>query len=411
MQLQLDTAYREYLAAQEKEQQIRELYEQQRIQTIDLNAQLAKYKMLEADFEQTKKLIDLLDERIKEINIVEDVGALNISILEVARAASDPSKPQKERVMNIALVLGIMLGGGLAFLRDWLDQTLRSADEISAVLGLPVLGVVPSMSRRQSVVTRGQKVRLESDSTAAEAYRTIRTAIFFGAPKNKAKTVLITSPAPVDGKSTLVSNLGIAMAQAGQRILILDADFRKPMQHFIFETNHQDKGLTSVLAGTITLEEAIQTTEIEGLELLLCGHNVSNPSEMLNSKTFARTLEQISNKYDRIIIDAPPVIPVTDAQILSAICDVTLLVLRAEKSTRKVSQRARDGLLSVGAHILGIIVNDVPRKSGQYGYYYGGHGSYYGDYDDGRHKKSKHREREVLPVMGKLISDLTIDRR
>jgi capsular exopolysaccharide synthesis family protein len=201
------------------------------------------------------------------------------------------------------------------------------------------------------------------------------------------------------------------MAQAGQRTLILDADFRRPMQHVIFETNHQDKGLSSVLAGTTTLEEAIQDTKIESLKMLPCGPDVPNPSEILNSETFARTLEQLSNKYDRIIIDSPPVIPVTDAQILAAICDVTLLVLRAEKSTRKISQRARDGLLSVGARILGIVVNDVPRKSGRYGYYYGGYGYYYNYYGDGRRKKKKLREREEVPVTGELNDDLTLDRR
>jgi len=411
MQLQLDTTYQQYLAAQEKEQQIREFFEQERAQAIDLNTQLAKYEMLVSDFEQTKKLVDILDDRVKEINITEDVGALNISILEVARVADKPSKPQKARVMAIAMVLGLMLGGGLALLRDWLDQTLRSAEEISAILGVPVLGVVPSMPKRQSVVQRGQRVHLDSHSVAAEAYRTIRTAVFFGAPKDEAKTILVTSPGPVDGKTTLVSNLAIAMAQAGQKILVLDADFRKPMQHVIFETNHQDKGLSSLLAGTNTLEEVIQATKVDGLQLLPCGPNVPNPSELLNSETFARTLEQLSNKYDRVIIDAPPVIPVTDAQILAAISDVTLMVLRAEKSTRKVSQRARDGLLSVGARIIGVVVNDVPRKSGRYGYYYGGYGYYYGYYGDGRRKKKKRRERETVPVTDRIDDNLTLERK
>jgi len=411
IQTYIDTAYQQYLATQQKEQQIREFFEQQRAQTIDLNAQLARYEMLTSDFEQTKKLCDILDDRIKELNVTEDVGALNISILEVARAADKPSKPQKARIMAITLVLGLMLGGGLALLRDWLDQTLRSAEEISAMLGMPVLGVVPSMSRGQNVVQRGQRVHLDSHSIAAEAYRTIRTAVFFGAPKDEAKTILVTSPGPVDGKTTLASNLAIAMAQAGQKILVLDADFRRPMQHVIFETNHQDKGLSSLLAGTTTLEEAIQATKVEGLDLLPCGPNVPNPSELLNSETFAKVLEQLSNKYDRVIIDSPPVIPVTDSQILAAICDVTLLVLRAEKSTRKVSQRARDGLLSVGARIIGVVVNDVPRKSGRYGYYYGGYGYYYGYYGDGRRKKKKHREREIAPVTDRIDDNLTLERR
>ena len=395
---QLAVAEQQYLAAKEKENQIAKYYEDQRQQALDLNEQLAQYTILQSDWEQTKKLCDILDDRIKEINVTEDVGALNISILEVARPADKPSEPQKARIMGIALVLGLMLGGGLALLRDWVDQRLRSAEEISAVLGIPVLGVVPSMSRRQSIAARGQKVYLDSNSRAAEAYRTIRTAVFFGAPKSEAKTILVTSPAAVDGKTTLVSNLGIAMAQAGQKTLIIDADFRKPMQHKIFEANHRDSGLSSVLTGITTLEEAILPTEVKGLELLPCGPDVPNPSEMLNSESFAKLLELLSNKYDRVIIDSPPVMPVTDAQILGATCDITLLVLRAEKSTRKTSQQARDGLLSVGAHLLGAVVNDVPRKS-RYGYYYGGYGYHYGYYGDGHRKKKKASDRKPAVVM------------
>jgi len=394
---QLAVAEQQYLAAKEKENQIAKYYEDQRQQALGLNEQLAQYTILQSDWEQTKKLCDILNDRIKEINVTEDVGALNISILEVARPADKPSSPQKARIMGIALVLGLMLGGGLALLRDWVDQRLRSAEEISTVLGLPILGVVPSMSKRLSIVARGQRVYKDSNSLVAEAYRTIRTSVFFGAPKDEAKTILVTSPAPADGKTTLVSNLAIAMAQAGQKTLILDADFRKPMQHNIFEVNHQDMGLSSVLAGTTTLEEAIRPIEVKGLELLPCGPGVPNPSEILNSESFAKLLELLSNKYDRVIIDSPPVMPVTDAQILGAICDITLLVLRAEKATRKSSQQARDGLLSVGAHVLGALVNDVPKK-GRYGYY-SGYGYYHG-YGYGHSKKKKASDRKPAVIVG-----------
>ena len=368
----------QYLACKERENEVSSYFEQQREQALDLNQQLAEYTILQSDWEQTRKLCDILNDRIKELNITEDVGALNISILEVARPADKPSKPQKARIMAMALVLGLMLGGGLALLRDWMDHRLRSAEEISAILGVPVLGTVPSMSRRQSIVERGCKVHLDSRSSASEAYRTIRTSIFFGVPKGEAKTILITSPSPGDGKTTLVSNLGIAMAQAGQKTLIIDADFRKPMQHEIFKADNS-KGLSALLAGTVSLDNAIQPVGVDGLDLLTCGPEVPNPSEMLNSEVFANMLKSLSEKYDRIVIDSPPVMPVTDAQILAALCDITLIILRAEKSTRKVSQHARDGLLSVGAHILGAIVNDVSKRNGHYGYYSG-----YGYYGRGR---------------------------
>jgi capsular exopolysaccharide synthesis family protein len=375
-QARLQVTEQQYQAAKEREDQITHYFDEQHQQVVKLNEQLAQYAILESEWEQAKKLCDLLDDRIRLLNVTEDVGALNIRILEAARPATVPSEPQMARVMGIALLLGLVLGIALALVRDWLDQRLRSAEEISAVLGVPVLGVVPSMSGRQSIVDRGQKVHLDFDSRVAEAYRTIRTAVFFGAPKDEAKTVLVTSPAPLDGKTTLVSNLAIAMAQAGQKTLILDADFRRPMQHKIFKIDCRDRELGSVLACAKSLQEAIQPTGIEGLEVLPCGPDVPYPSEVLNSKTFASTLEQLSNKYDRIVIDSPPVVSVTDSQILAAICNVTLLVLRAEKSTRKASQQARDALLSVGARMLGAVVNDVHGKNGRYGYY-SGPGYYY----------------------------------
>jgi succinoglycan biosynthesis transport protein ExoP len=387
---QLAIAEQRYLAAKEKEEQITSDFEEQRQQAISLNEQLAQYTILESDWQQTKKLCDILDDRIKEINVTEDVGALNINILEVARPSDEPSSPKKARYIAIALFLGLMLGVGLALLRNWVDQRMRTAEEISIVLGVPILGVVPSMSRRQSIVARGQKVHRDSNSRAAEAYRTIRTAVFFGVPKGEAKTILVTSPAAADGKTTLVSNLGIALAQAGQKTLILDADFRKPMQHKIFEVNHEETGLSSVLVGATTLEEAIQPTKVKGLELLTCGPDVPNPSEILNSESFAKLLGDLSNTYDRVIIDSPPVMPVTDSQILAAVSDITLLVLRAEKSNRKISQQARDGLMSVGARILGAVVNDVS-KSSSYGYY--------GYYDYGRRKKKKAGDIKSVVVM------------
>jgi len=390
---QLAVAEQEYISAKDREDQLALFDQEQRKLARDLSEQLDQYTILQSEWDQTRKLCDILDDRIKELNVTEDVGALNISILEVARAADKPSEPRKARVMAMALMMGLMLGGGMSLARDLMDQRLRSAEEISAVLGLPILGVVPSMPKKLGITDRGQRVHKDSDSPVAEAYRTIRTAVFFGAPKDEARTILVTSPAPGDGKSTLTSNLAIAMAQAGRKVLILDADFRKPMQHRIFNVNHNNVGLSNIIAGITASGEAIRPTEVEGLELLPCGRSVPNPSEMLNSDSFAQLLEILSDRYDRLIIDAPPIMPVTDAQILAAICDITLLVLRADKSTRKTSQQARDGLLSVGANILGALVNDVPKR-GRYGYY-SGYG-YKDSHGYGRSSKRKAGDREPM---------------
>ncbi len=388
-----------WVTAKEREDELQTSFDSQLLAAREFGTKAAEYSVLQSESKRAERICEILDNRIKELNVTEDAGALNISVLEVARPADHPSKPQKAKIMGMALVLGFMLGSGLAFLRESLDYRLRTSEEISAVLGVPVLGVLPSMSKKQSLVERGQKVHLEPKSFVAEACRTIRTAIYFGVPNGQAKTILVTSPDAGDGKTTVASNLAIAMAQAGQKTLLLDCDFRKPMQHRIFDVDNE-KGLSSMLAGPYEENGAIIQGLVAGLDLLPRGPEVPNPAEMLNSKTFTEMLNNLSKQYDRIIIDSPPVGLVTDAQILAAVCDSTLLVLRAEKSTRKHSQQARDSLLSVGGHLLGAVVNNVSRKHGRYGYYgygyYGHYGRYghYGYYGESE-KKEKSQEEKI----------------
>ncbi len=433
-----------WIMAKQREDELLASFDSQHLEARSLGVKATEYSVLQSELKRTERLCEILDERIKELNVTEDTGALNISILEVARVEDKPSKPQKAQVLAIALAFGLMFGCGFAHLCDWLDYRLRSIEEVSAVLGIPVLGVVPSMSegrtiaahsqkvlhnfkdilanayqrihsavlsrilqikrgavvaatstssdmkstsKKQNLSECGQEVHLKPRSIVAEAYRTIRTSVFFGVPKDEAKTILITSPAPGDGKTTCASNLAIAMAKAGQKTLVFDCDLRKPMQHNIFEIDNK-KGISSVFAGNITLDEAIRHNSIEGLDILTCGPEVPNPSEILNSRVFVETLRELSQRYDRIIIDSPPATPVTDSQILGAICDITLLVIRAEKSTRKVSRQAFDSLLNIGAHVLGVIVNDVPRSGGRYGYTSSAYYNYgYCDHRGGEKKK------------------------
>ncbi len=379
----------EYQTAKQKETELAASYEKEEQAAQGLNIKATEYTVIESKLEQSKRFCEILDERIKELNVSEDTGALNISILEAARPAEFATSPKKARVLMISLILGVLFGIGLAIAREQMDWRLRNAEEISTILTAPVLGVVPSMNGKgkKTSTSHGQKVQLEPKSSVAEAYRTIRTAVFFSVPKSEARTILVTSPAPDDGKTTMVSNLAIAIAQAGQKTLIIDADFRKPMQHNVFGfDNDTEKGLSSILCGQVSLGNAIRGCQTEGLDILTSGPDVVNPSELLNSETFANLLKELTSRYDRIIIDSPPVMPVTDSQILAAICDVTILVVRAEKSTRKACQQAKDALAGVGAHMLGAVVNDVSPRHSRYGYY--SHYGYYGyGYGYGRNNK------------------------
>jgi capsular exopolysaccharide synthesis family protein len=232
------------------------------------------------------------------------------------------------------------------------------------------------MSGRRTAVARAMTVHLDPRSVVAEAYRTVRTAVYFGAGENRCKTILVTSPEPGDGKTTSASNLAIAIAQTGRSVLLLDADFRKPTQHKNLDIKDA-VGLSSVLAGREPVSRAIQHTGVEGLDILPCGPIPANPSEILNSREFGELIDNLAAKYDHILFDSPPVNAVTDARILGAVCDATILVLRADKSTRKSGEHARNALLSVGARLLGVIVNDAPHRKGYevYG------GTYYGQPD------------------------------
>jgi capsular exopolysaccharide synthesis family protein len=224
----------------------------------------------------------------------------------------------------------------------------------------------------------------------AEAYRTIRTGIRFGVTDASSRTLLVTSPSPGDGKTTVASNLAIAIAQTGKRVLLIDADCRRPMVHRIHSLK-DDVGLTSVLAAQSTLEDSIHHSNTESLDILPCGPLPPNPAEMLNSEAFTSLLRELANRYDQVVVDSPPIAPVTDARILGAACDATVLVIRAEKTSRRVAEHARDALGSVGAVLLGVVVNDAPRSRSEssYGHYNYGYGYGYG---------SKARAKEVKAI-------------
>jgi succinoglycan biosynthesis transport protein ExoP len=386
----VDAAKRLHLRAQQAEQDLAQSFSEQQKQAMTLNSDVAQCQTLRLEVDQLTTRCATLQQQVWQISQIvgEDTGQLRMAVLERATAADLPSEPQKGRIMAMAAILGLLLGGGAAVGRDWRDQTLRSTDEIAAVLGVPVLGAVPAMSRRQRMSERGRKVLLQPDSREAEAFRTIRTAVLFGA-SDSIKTILITSPVAGEGKSTLVSNLAIAMACAGQKTLVLDADFRKPTQHIIFRLNPQERCLSDVFAGTLALGAAVQPTGIETLHVLTCGYQIANPAEVLHSRQFAHLLTCLTEVYDRVVIDAPPVTVVTDAQILGALCDATVLVLKADRSVRKVAQHAIDALQSVGAHLLGVVVNEVYKHGTRYGYFYDRYHKYYSSRGKGANGKRK----------------------
>jgi polysaccharide biosynthesis transport protein len=363
-------------------------------EAIDQGGKGAEYQQIMMAMQRNEKVADFLNTQIKQFQLtVDNDQTTNIETLEPAKAPSIllPVRPNRPQVLAIALAIGLMAGLGGAVLLDMMDHRIRSAAEVENLLGLPILGAVPHMLGKRTPVERGQEIHLYPKSEVAEAYRTIRTGIRFGMTDAASKTLLVTSPSPGDGKTTVASNLAIALAQTGKRVLLIDADCRRPMIQRIYSLADEN-GLSTVLTGQSELAASVQRSNTENLDILPCGPLPPNPAEMLNSEAFTSVLRELAAQYDHVVVDSPPVAPVTDARILAAACDATLMVIRAEKTSRRVAEHARDALASVGAVLLGVVVNDAPRsrsEASSYGHYSYSYGYGYGSKGNGRPKEVK----------------------
>lgn len=366
--------------AKTREENLKKLHEAELTKLQKASAEDSQYELAKAEYQMLESQHNTLLGKINSLDLNANLGGLTIHILEKAvPGIAAPS--QVPKILALGLLLGLVVGSGLALVRDWRDQRVRSAEEITALLGVPILGAVPKLAQH-GILHRKAATRFASNSPESEAFRSIRTALLFGPTGGQAKTFLVTSPGPLEGKTTLVSNLGIAMAHAGQKTLIVDADLRKPAQQRIFVKTGHSKGFVDVLAGTTTLEEAIRSTEVPGLDVLESGRAVSNPSELFGNEAFWAIFNQLKERYDQILVDSPPIGLVVDAQILAARCGLTLLVVRAQKSLRVTTQRARNALSIVGARVAGAVVNDVSRKDMRYSHYgSGAYGHYHGYYN------------------------------
>lgn len=345
-------------SAEQNEREIRAALLAQRDQIIGLGPKTDQFAKLQAEVDRIQKESELLDNRINEVTVNDVASApFNIQFVEAATPADRAAKPKKSLVLAVAMMLGMVLGIGLAMSREFAAARLRTPEEIPALLGMQVIATVPPINSRLSPVARGQILHLDPQSPSAEAYRSIRTSLHLG-PCREATTYLMASPMSGDGKSTTASNLAIAFAQAGHRTLLIDCDMREPVQHLIFESDGS-VGVTSVVAGENKLRDAIRATRVPSLYLLPCGPIPANPSELLASRRFSQLMRALVETFDRIVIDSPPLMQVADARMLAAAADVTLLVLRMNQSMIKYGVTALEGLERVGANVLGAVANDI----------------------------------------------------
>ena len=355
-------AFKQWSDLQRQALEYEHLFETEKAKALKINDAQAEFSKLQVEADRTTKLCDLLDSRIKEISVTEDSGAMNIQVLEAAKAEQYPTSPKRTIIVLAAMAVGLGLGCAAAVAHETLDQRVREPDESGQLLGLPVLGTVPIVRHAVAAARKqlGRAVHLAPNSDVADAYRMLRAAVYYGWPNREAKSVVITSPTRGDGKSTTASNLAIAMAQAGIRTLLIDADLRAAVQHRVFGVSNTT-GLSDIIAHGVAVEHTLRKTEIDSLVLLPSGTPTTTPAEVTNGQAFAKLLQQLETDYDLVVIDSPPLLDVADARILGAQAGLTILTVRADKSTRQDVRQACQQLLGVGSSILGVVVNGVSR--------------------------------------------------
>jgi polysaccharide biosynthesis transport protein len=378
----------EYLAAQQRENMVRARMEAQKREANELNQNAIEFNILKRDVDANRQLYEGLLQRLKEASLEVGLHSNNISIIDSARVPITPSSPDIPRNLAIGLILGLCGGVGLAFLLESLDNTVRTPEQAEIASSLPSLGVVPQFLRADTPRLQPAKLalangeptgrraeliaQLRPNSEAAECYRSLRTSILLSAQDSPPKVLLVTSPLPQEGKTTTSVNIAIVLAQRGSRVLLVDADLRRPGVHRAFGFD-RDPGLSSVLAGTTPAESVMRTyPRVPNLSILTAGQQPPHPAELLDGSKMRSLIAQWREDYDHVIIDTPPALSVTDPVILSVEADSIILVIRSGKTTKDALRRAGELLWQVNAHVMGVVVNGIDLGSPDHYYYYYG---------------------------------------
>ncbi len=334
-----------------------------------------EYNKLKRDAESFQKQYGMLLNRTKETGMANRLSLSHLKVLDYARLPKVAISPRKRLIVGLAVVLALLVGLLLCFALDALDRTLKSPEDVERHLGLPLLGRLPRAESRSSGGRPGAErtdlyIHSYPRSPLAESCRALRTNLLFAGAERPLKTVLLTSSVAREGKTLCCISLGITLAQAGARTLIIDCDLRRPRLCTAFGLR-EGPGLTSVLALDADLDDVLRTTEVPNLDLLPSGPTPPNPAELLDGEGFRRLLERLSQKYDRVLIDSPPAVPVTDPAVLATAVDGVLLVVRNKQAHRDLARRAVQHILDVGGNLLGVILNAVEPDEKRYGGYYG----------------------------------------
>jgi polysaccharide biosynthesis transport protein len=378
----------EYHEAQQREELLVHTLDQQKTEANLMSERMVQYNMLKRDAEADKALYDGLLTKLKEAGISAALQSSNIRIVDPAMIPNDPSRPAKARNVALAFLVGLVGGIGLAVLREYMDNTVKTPDDIETLARLPLLAVVPAFddsrgdgTRRRNLneaIGNGQTRHVElvaqhlPKSQVSEAFRALRTALLLSQAGRPPQVILVTSGLPREGKTTAAANLAVTLAQLGDRTLLIDADLRKPgVGRLLNMTGGKYAGMSSYLAGVSSLDlVTVQHPAIPNLSAIPTGPLPPNPADLLSSHRLADAIAELRTKFKFIVIDTPPVMAATDAVILSVQADGVVLVVRSGETPKEAFARTRDLLVSVKCRLLGVVLNAVNSSAPDYYYSY-----------------------------------------
>jgi capsular exopolysaccharide synthesis family protein len=322
---------------------------------------------MKREVDTNRQLFSALLAKIKEQKITEKIQMINVWIIDVAETPKFPAKPRKMRNITLGFIFGLFGGIGFAFFIEYLDNTIKSPEDVEESLKIPVLGVIPSLKDKRKNIE--DVVATEPSSVLTENYRAVRTAVMLSSAGEPPKCLMITSMASGEGKTATATNLAVAIAKAGRSVLLVDGDMRRPKLHKIFEMDNSS-GLSTYLTGASN-GKILKQSSIENLSVMTAGPIPPTPSELLNSSRMKQLVKNLSSRFDHIIFDSAPVMSVTDSQILSKISDGTIIVARSGQTTHEIVKKGLKKLQDIDANVLGMVINAVDTKRVGYEYYYG----------------------------------------
>jgi capsular exopolysaccharide synthesis family protein len=367
----VQTIRNRYQLAVSNEENLRSLLEDTKFEASNLNEKYVQLSILKREVETNRNLYDALIKKLKESDLTEESQTVNVWVIEEADLPQAPAKPNKKRNILLAIVLGFFGGIGLAFFVEYLDNTVKSPEDVEEKFGTPVIGTVPLFKAEGETIV--QSILGESSPAVAESFNSLRTSLFLSSADALPGSLVVTSTSPGEGKSSISACLAATIARAGKKTLLIDADMRRPVQHTNFRLGNK-VGLSSILAGQVTTN-FIHNGSVKNLDIITSGPIPPNPSELLSSEKLKHLVTKYSDAYDMIIIDAPPVLNVSDSLLVSKHVRGILMVSWAGSTTYDLLRKSLKRVSEAAAPLIGMVLNRLDAKKS--GYYYGYSDYYY----------------------------------